>query len=264
MPTDYANVTDYTDVTELPGSRATREQLARLCHRYGVAARCAEGKRVLEVACGAGFGLGYLARTARSVVGGDYTHNLLRIALSHYERRIPLLRLDAHRLPFRDQSFDLVIIFEAIYYLNQPEQFIAESRRVLSRGGKLLIGTVNRDWSEFTPSRHSVRYFSVPELSDLLARSGFHNLKFFGAFTTEAPSPAARVVSLIRRLAVGLNVVPKTLGGREFLKRLFYGSLSPLKAEIEEGMAEVYPSTPIAGDSPNSHYKIVYAVAEVR
>jgi 2-polyprenyl-3-methyl-5-hydroxy-6-metoxy-1,4-benzoquinol methylase len=64
--------TDYCTVTELPGSNATKEQLARLYHRYHFAAGFCEGKDVLEVACGAGQGLGYLARKAKSVVGGDY------------------------------------------------------------------------------------------------------------------------------------------------------------------------------------------------
>ena len=74
---------DYTSVTELPGSQATGEQQARLYHRYHTASRYATGKRVFEVACGAG--LGYLARRASSVVGGDYTDSLLRIAQSHYQ-----------------------------------------------------------------------------------------------------------------------------------------------------------------------------------
>jgi ubiquinone/menaquinone biosynthesis C-methylase UbiE len=254
-------VTDYTPVTELPGSMASAEQLARLYHRYHTAGQYATGKRVLEVACGAGLGLGYLARKAESVVGGDYTENLLRIARSYYQGRVPLVRLDAHHLPFRDHAFDLVVLFEAIYYLAQAEQFIAESRRVLSDGGTLLIGTVNKDWSEFTPSALSTRYFSVPELRDLLTQHGFDNLEFFGAFPTSANSLKQKIVSLIRRLAIALNLVPKTLGGRELLKRLFYGNLTPLKPEVEDGMAELYPLAPIPSQSPNSEYKILYAVA---
>jgi len=257
-------VTDFTTVTELPGSQATREQRARLYHRYHTAGRYAAGKHVLEVACGASLGLGYLARTTKSVVGGDYTENLLRIAQSHYQGRVPLLRLDAHHLPFCDQTFDLVIMFEAIYYLSRPEQFLAESRRVLTSGGKLLIGTVNKHWSEFTPSLLSTHYFSVPELRDLLTQQGFSNLEFFGAFPTTAASPKQKIISLIRRMAVALNLVPKTLGGREHLKRLFYGALTPLKPEVEDGMAELEPLVPISRESPNSQYKILYAVAHTR
>ena len=255
---------DYTSVTELPGSQATREQQARLYHRYHTADRYAAGKRVLEVACGAGLGLGYLARTASGVVGGDYTENLLRIAQSHYRGGVPLVRLDAHHLPFRDRAFDLVVLFEAIYYLGHAEQFIAESRRLLFDDGTLLIGTVNQDWSEFTPSGLSTRYFSVPELRDLLIQQGFGNLEFFGAFPTMATSPKQKIVSLIRRVAVALHLVPKTLGGRQLLKRLFYGSLTLLKPEVEDGMAELDPLIPIPGELPNSEYKILYAVARAR
>ena len=255
---------DYTSVTELPGSQATREQQARLYHRYHTAGRYAAGKRVLEVACGAGLGLGYLARTAKSVIGGDYTENLLRMAQSHYRGRVPLVRLDAHHLPFRDRAFDLVILFEAIYYLSQAEQFIAESRRVLSDEGTLLIGTVNKDWSEFTPSALSTRYFSVPELRDVLNRQGFSLPEFFGAFPTTVTSPKQKIVSLIRRMAAALNLVPKTLGGRELLKRLFYGSLTPLQPEVEDGMAELYSLIPIPNEAPNAQYKILYAVARAR
>ena len=47
---------DYSSITELPGSHATREQLARLYHRYHMAAQYTLNKRILEVACGAGLG----------------------------------------------------------------------------------------------------------------------------------------------------------------------------------------------------------------
>ena len=255
---------DYTTVTEVPGSMATREQSARLYHRYHTAAHHSAGKRVLEVACGAGLGLGYLARTAKSVVGGDYTENLLQTARSHYRGRVPLVRLDAHHLPFCNRAFDLVVILEAIYYLAQAEQVIAESRRVLSDDGTLLIGTVNKDWSEFTSDLLGVRYLSVPELRALLIQQGFGSLEFFGAFPATATSTKQKVVSLIRRVAVGLHVVPKTLGGRERLKRLFYGSLTPIKPEVENGMAELYPLVPISHESSNRQYKILYAVARAQ
>ena len=65
----------YTTVTELPGSGATSEQLAMLYARYALAAGFSRGKDVVEVACGPGIGLGYLARWARRVVGGEFVPN---------------------------------------------------------------------------------------------------------------------------------------------------------------------------------------------
>lgn len=254
---------DFTDLTELPGRLAAREQQARLYHRYCTAGRYVAGKRVLEVACGAGFRLGYLARTAKNVVWGDYTEDLVRIAQSHYEGRVALLRLDAHHLPFCDEAFDFLVIHEAIYYFAHVEQFIAESRRVLSSGGKLLICTVNKDWSEFAASPHSTRYLSVSELRDSLTQQGFHDLEFFGALPTMATSPRQRAVSLIRRVVVALHLMPKTLEGRARFKGIFYGKLTPLKPKIADGMAELCPLVPISRCEPNKDCKILYAVGSV-
>jgi ubiquinone/menaquinone biosynthesis C-methylase UbiE len=253
---------DYSTVTEMPGSGATREQLARLYHRYHTARQYATRKRVLEVACGTGMGLSYLAHTASSMIGGDYTPNLLHIAHSHYQDRMPLLCLDAHHLPFHSQTFDLVIIFEAIYYLSNAEGFIAEARRILDKDGTLLISTVNKDWEEFAPSSFSTRYFSVPELCVLLRQNGFINLEFYGAFPTKTSSIRQMAVSLIRRLAVALNLMPKTLTGRAYLKRIFYGNLTPLPSEISENTATLSLLEPIATNLSNKEYKIIYCTAQ--
>ena len=174
------------------------------------------------------------------------------------------MSLDAHCLPFHDRAFDVVVIFEAIYYLGQASKAIAEMRRVLTHRGRLLVGTVNKDWLEFSPSFFSTQYFSVPELRDLLTQEGFGDLQFFGAFATATTSPRQKIVSLIRRVAVTCDVVPKTLGGRERLKRFFYGRLTPLRTEVEDGMAKLYPLIPISGDVPTSQFKVFYVVAHAR
>ena len=103
---------DYTTVTEIPGNQVTQEQLERMFHRYRFASNFSQGRDVLEVACGAGLGLGYLAKKANSVIGGDYTESLVKMARDYYRERLPVLRLDAHGLPFRNQSADVVILYE--------------------------------------------------------------------------------------------------------------------------------------------------------
>ena len=98
---------DYSTVTEVPGDKASHEQLVRVFHRYRFAVDYCEDKDVLEVACGAGQALGYLARKARRVVGGDCTEKLVTSAKQYYKDRVELYLLDAHQLPFRDSSFDV-------------------------------------------------------------------------------------------------------------------------------------------------------------
>lgn len=253
---------DYSTVTEVPGNRVTQEQLERMFHRYYFAANFSEGKDILEVACGAGQGLGYLAKRAKRAFGGDYTEKLIKEAKRYYNERVPLLRLDAHFLPFKDHRFDVVILYEAIYYLPQPEKFISEAKRILRKGGTLLIATVNKDWSEFNPSPFSTHYFSVSELAKLLSDNGF-KVEFYGAFSVLPKGVKGKVIANIRKIAVALHLIPKTMKGKEFLKKIFYGQLSPLKEEVEEGICEYVPPVLIPYDIPNQEHKVIYVVAWV-
>ncbi len=74
------DASEFGSVTELPGMGATKEQLSMLHTRYRMAAELAEGKDVLELACGPGFGLGALEANSRRVVGGDFDQNMVEIA----------------------------------------------------------------------------------------------------------------------------------------------------------------------------------------
>lgn len=251
-------MTSYVPVTELPGSGATEEQLLMLAARYRLAAELTTGGDVLEVACGPGIGLGYVARKARSVVGGDVDERLLQAAHRHYGGRIPLLRLDAQALPFAGRAFDAVILFEALYYLHEPERFLAETRRVLRPGGMLLISTVNREWRGFNPSPHSARYFSASELRALLEAQGFA-ADLLGGFPPAAPTRRAQALALARDTAVRLRLIPRTMHGKEVLKRLVYGRLTPLPPELSNGPAPPRPvPLPAGGSVPD--FKIIYAV----
>ncbi len=156
----------------------------------------------------------------------------------------------------------MVILYEAIYYLEKPEKFFQEAHRVLRDGGILLIATVNKDWSEFNPSPFSTRYFSLPELKGLLKENGF-NVEFYGAFSTLPKGMKEKVIAIIRKIAIALHFIPKTMRGKEFLKRIFFGKLILLPPEITDGMAEYTPPVPISNEVPDSEYKVIYAVARL-
>ncbi len=251
---------DYTTVTEMAGSRVTLEQLTRMYTRYYFASKFCEEKDVLEVGCGVGLGLGYLSKKARKVVGGDCTENMVKCAQEYYKGRVEIRCLDAHELPFNNDSFDVVILFEAIYYLAHPEKFLDECQRILRKNGVLLICLPNKDWSGFCKSPFSTRYFSAPELYALLKQKHFE-VELFGDSPASVKSAKDRMISIIRRIAVALHLIPKTMKGKEILKRIFFGKLLTLGGEIEDGMAEYYEPVPIPYDSPNFQYKVLFAVA---
>lgn len=252
---------DFSAVTELPGSPATRAQLARLVQRYRFAAERTIGTRVVEVACGAGLGLGWLADRSTSIVGGDCTQRLLDGAKAHYGVRLPLVRLDAHHLPFADAAFDAVLLFEAAYYLADLQQFLREGRRVLSESGLLIMSSVNPEWSGFSPSSFSTRYAGARELGQLVERAGFTRCQCFGGFPTSEATPRDRIVEAVRGVAAKLHLIPTTLEARARLKRLFYGRTLSLPPEITNQVVEAPPVEPILCDGPDRTHQIIYLVA---
>ena len=139
------------------------------------------------------------------------------------------------------------------------EKFVTEAHRVLREGGVLLLATVNKDWSEFNPSPFSTHYFSVPELGELLQGNGF-KVEFYGAFSSIPKTVKEKIISIIRRIAVSLHLIPRTMKGKELLKKIFYGKLIPLKEEMEEGICEYIPPERISSDTPNFEYKVIYSV----
>jgi ubiquinone/menaquinone biosynthesis C-methylase UbiE len=172
---------DFTPVTELPGSLLNAQQRARMVQRYALAAQLAKGQRVLEVACGAGIGLGIVQQSATQLVGCDLTYRVLAVAQGHYGARLPLAGADAQSLPFAAASFDLLLSFEAVYYLPDLDAFLNEARRVLAATGKLLIGTSNPDWPHFVPGALSVYYPNIPELTARLQQTGFGQIQAWGS-----------------------------------------------------------------------------------
>ena len=255
------NRTDFTSVTEATGYNVTKEQIQRMYQRYRFALGFCQSKDVLEVACGSGQGLGYLANKAKRVVGGDIDENNLQFARDYYRDRngIELRVLDAQSLSFEDKSFDVIILYEAIYYLKSPENFIKEASRVLRDGGIVIICTANKDWDDFNPSPYSCKYFSVPELNIILSNI-FTRVNFYGGFKVEPHGLSDNIISFIKQSAVRLNLMPKTMKGKEIFKRLFFGKLYPLPQEITENLEEYIEPDPIPQDQPNSLYKVIYAV----
>lgn len=252
----------YVTVTETPGSGATEEQLSMMHTRYRVAADLAEGKDVLEVACGAGIGLGCLARKARRVIAGDYDPKLVEIARRHYGERVEIRRMDAQDLPFDKGTFDVVLLLEAIYYLPEPDRFIAEARRVLKDDGILLTCSANKEWPGFNPSPFSYRYFSAGELRELLSGGGF-NAQVFAAFPVGNNRMMGRVFFAIRRVAVRFHLIPKTMRGKGVLKRLVYGKLSGLPAELIDNGGRECPLVCVPHSQPTSNYKVIYAIGHL-
>ena len=257
-----AETPDFTTVTELSGDEVTEEQVNRIANRYMWAARYCEGKDILEVACGTGQGLGLLASVGRSLHAGDISPELAAMAEAHYKGRIKVSRMDAQNLPFGDACLDVVILFEAIYYLPEAELFVAECARVLRPGGTVLISTANKDLFDFNPSPYSHRYFGVVELGQLFGARGF-SCEFFGATPVTAVSFRQRLLRPIKAIIIRLDLMPKTMAGKKLLKRLAFGGLVAMPAEVTASTAPYEAPDTIPAGVPNQLHKVILSAAKL-
>jgi SAM-dependent methyltransferase len=126
-------------VPERASGRTFWEHLAR----YRFAKDFVPGKRVLDIACGEGYGAAALARAgAKSVVGIDVSPEVCAHARSKYG--LDARPGDARAIPLPDRSIDVVVSFETIEHVADPAAFLGECARVLVPEGVLIVSTPNR------------------------------------------------------------------------------------------------------------------------
>jgi len=255
-----ARTSDFLTVTELAGDEVSGEQLRRVCHRYHWAKQYVAGRDVLEVACGSGMGLGFLARHARSLKAGDLSPEVLSRIDREAARATELQVFDAQELPYSDGSFDVVILFEALYYIPSAEGFVREAKRVLRPAGLLLIATANKDLYDFNASPFAQTYYGVVELDRLLATNEFKT-EFFGYLRTSDLSTKQRLLRPAKMLAASLGLIPKTMQRKAWLKRLIFGTPVRAPGTILNVPFEYSPPDPIGRDAADRSHKVIYCVA---
>ncbi len=113
-------------------------------HRYRFAARYVRGKRVLDIACGEGYGTAALLKAgALNVIGVDVSIEACRHA--HKKYGIDARVGNAENIPLPDGEFDVVVSFETLEHVPNPARFLDECVRVLAPKGILIVSTPNKD-----------------------------------------------------------------------------------------------------------------------
>ncbi|CAN5210310.1 hypothetical protein BH09PSE1_BH09PSE1_07460 [soil metagenome] len=115
-------------------------------HRYALAAVQVAGLRVLDIASGEGYGSAMLAESAASVDGVDIDATAVASANARY-RRPDRLRFhvgSVENIPFEEDTFDVVVSFETIEHIEDPQALLKEVKRVLKPGGFAIISTPNK------------------------------------------------------------------------------------------------------------------------
>ncbi len=169
-----------------PSVRACREEITRW-----QAARGDQPFRVLDVGCGTGSLLALLAGDPRAelLVGLDYAEAMVRRAAEKFSQsehagKLHAVRGDSERLPFPDQTFDVVTCCNSLHHYPHQARAIRGFRRVMRPGGLLVlidgfrdnvIGWVVFDVGVALVEKH-VHHASWSELRGMIQDAGFVDL----------------------------------------------------------------------------------------
>jgi SAM-dependent methyltransferase len=139
--------------------------------------------RLLDVGCGGGLLLRDALASGATVTGLDHSEEMVALA----RERVPAAEVvlaSAERLPFADRSFTAVAMAVVFFFLADPVGALAESRRVLTPGGRIAVYTTS-------PALRGTR--AAPE--PLAARGHFYEDDQLAALARKAELTGVEVVN---------------------------------------------------------------------
>ncbi len=150
--------------------------------------------QVADLGCGEGYLTIETARWAKHVTAIDRSSDVLvrakELAARRRVRNITWKMGEIERVPLKDASVDLVLLSQALHHANQPDRALAEARRILKPGGRVLLLDLRAHQEAWVTDTLGDRRlgFRDDELRDLLKASGFADVQLrVGAGRTGDP-----------------------------------------------------------------------------
>jgi ubiquinone/menaquinone biosynthesis C-methylase UbiE len=169
-------------VPDLKSAQISYEHL----HRYFYASHFTNGKKVLDIACGEGYGSFYLAENAKEVIGVDIDSETIKYATKRYKKNnLSFILGSADSIPIDENGiFDVVVSFETIEHISEESQFLflKEVKRLLKKDGILIISTPSKESYSDIPNYKNefhIKEFYINEF-DIFLKKYFNNVNILG------------------------------------------------------------------------------------
>lgn len=141
--------------------------------RYLFVKKFLRGGRVLDMACGKGHGTAILSRNnGHSVYGLDRSTEAISFAKESFgDKNICFREGDVYNTGFEDNFFTSVVSIETIEHLDDHDRFLTEIKRILKRGGILLLSSPDKITKDrFFDNPHHINLLYKEEMLELLNR----------------------------------------------------------------------------------------------
>jgi O-antigen biosynthesis protein len=149
-------------------------------HRYYLAKEIVQGKIVLDIASGEGYGSHMLSQVASKVFGVDISLEAVNYAKTKYQYKVNNLEFligSCAAIPLEDKSVDVIVSFETIEHHDEHEAMMREIKRVLKPNGCLLISSPDKFEYSDKPAfknEHHVKELYRDEFEALIKRNFNH------------------------------------------------------------------------------------------
>jgi 2-polyprenyl-3-methyl-5-hydroxy-6-metoxy-1,4-benzoquinol methylase/glycosyltransferase involved in cell wall biosynthesis len=153
-------------------------------HRYAYATQFVQKKKVLDLACGEGYGSYLLAKSAKSVVGIDIDEHAIKHARNKYIKQNLEFKVGSiTEVPIAGEHlFEVVVCFEALEHIEDHHGLLSEVKRLLTADGVFIVSTPNKtvytDEPQFNNPFH-VHELYFDEFRELFEKH-FKTVKFLG------------------------------------------------------------------------------------
>jgi SAM-dependent methyltransferase len=254
----------FESVTELPGDLAPREQLERIIQRYNWAISFANKKSdILEIACGPGIGSDCINESSKSYIGIDIDKELVKIAKENNPKvEFKILNIESNNF-FQDKKFDIIIIFEAIYYMNNIDDFFLTIDSLLKENGKLLICTANKNLVDFNKSEFSKNYYDTIDFSKIIKKRLLRITSVLGGCRIDKISFRQKILRPLKFLAAKFNLIPKNMSNKLLFKKIFYGGkLVKIPKKVIKNFEVLKDMDKLDIKNKNNIHKVLYFVIE--